>query len=506
MCMSRTTRLVRWILLAAFLASLLAGSIASSAQDIATPVASPQVVAEVEIVAAGLTNPRGLSWNDRGALFVALAGIGGTAEGFPETSSPPGPFLGGPTGAVARIDDGCPFAIATGLPSYVDIDGGVIGPSAVAVLGGQLYVLGSGGGEVYGNPESTVGVYLVGGDGSTTLIADHSAWLEENPPANAPPEGFPNPGNPFAMLAGPDNLWVVDSLNGLVTSVTADGAETLVADLSAGHPVPTGIALGPNDSLYVGTLTAAPYTEGTAKVVQISAEGEVTDVWTGLTAVTGVAVGPDDALYAAEMSTGNTNEAPFLVPASGRIVRQTGPNSAEPVAEGLSFPVSLALGPDGALYFSMPALGSDDGSGMIGRLDVSGAGASQTVAPACEPISETLAEVAQPTPTQPPILETTSEDGAEPTGNVVDVFLSDFVIDVPAELPAGPTTFSITNNGTLPHNFEIEGQGIDQALQVNLQPGQTGAYSVNLRRGSYVVYCPVGNHRSKGMERTITVS
>ena len=120
----------------------------------------------------------------------------------------------------------------------------------------------------------------------------------------------------------------------------------------------------------------------------------MTDIWTGLTTVTGVAVGPDGALYAAEMSTGTIEEPPFLVPGSGRIVRQIGPDAAEPVATGLVFPVTLAAGPDGALYASQPALGAETGSGTIVRIEI---GASVTSLPTgteaapvtCAPVPET---------------------------------------------------------------------------------------------------------------------
>ena len=390
--MARLSRAAQGVALGLLMLSLVASGIASSAsaQDAATPAASTLTL---EIVASGLTNPRGLTWNDAGALFVALAGSGGTTPGIPEVPPPDGPFLGGPTGAVVRIDAGCPVAVTTGIPSYVDAFGGVIGAAAVAILDGQLYVAISGGGEIYGNPGSTVGIYRIEADGSTTLVADHSAYLLANPPAFLPPEG-PNTGNPFAMVAGPDRLWVVDAINGLITTVTPDGTETLAADLSEGHPVPTGIAIGPDGNAYVGNLTRAPNANGAAKVVQITPDGAVTDVWTGLTTVTGVAVGADGTLYATEMSTGNTDAPPFFVPGSGRVVRQTGPDSAEPVAEGLMLPVGLALGPDGALYVPMPARGADDGSGTIARLDIQGTGPVTSAPPTCTPLPETIATAA----------------------------------------------------------------------------------------------------------------
>ena len=44
------------------------------------------------------------------------------------------------------------------------------------------------------------------------------------------------------------------------------------------------------------------------------------------------------------------------------------------------------------------------------------------------------------------------------------VSLTEFMIDMPTELPAGATALEITNNGTIEHNFEVEGQGIEEEL------------------------------------------
>ena len=75
--------------------------------------------------------------------------------------------------------------------------------------------------------------------------------------------------------------------------------------------------------------------------------------------------------------------------------------------------------------------------------------------------------------------EMTSAGGATPEatpvagamGENVAVSLTEFAIDMPTELPAGPTTFEITNDGTIEHNFEVEGQGIEEELPENLTPG-----------------------------------
>jgi hypothetical protein len=54
------------------------------------------------------------------------------------------------------------------------------------------------------------------------------------------------------------------------------------------------------------------------------------------------------------------------------------------------FPIGLRVGPDGAFYIAQPALGADDGSGQIVRLDMAAGQASPVAggvgeAPQCAP-------------------------------------------------------------------------------------------------------------------------
>jgi len=97
---------------------------------------------------------------------------------------------------------------------------------------------------------------------------------------------------------------------------------------------------------------------------------------------------------------------------------------------------------------------------------------------------------------------------ASASPQVVDVGLTEFAIDMPNSLPAGPTRFSIHNNGAATHSFVIEGQGIEKTLANSLQPGQSAFLNLDLAPGSYTVYCPIGEgaHRAKGMEVQLTVS
>jgi uncharacterized cupredoxin-like copper-binding protein len=93
----------------------------------------------------------------------------------------------------------------------------------------------------------------------------------------------------------------------------------------------------------------------------------------------------------------------------------------------------------------------------------------------------------------------------------VAVRLTEFQIEMPASLPAGLTTFSVTNAGQMEHNFEIksvleeEAPG-EQPLLPNLQPGETRLIQVELAPGTYMAECPLSNHSDLGMKLQVTVT
>lgn len=323
----------------------------------------------VTIVANGLNNPRNFTWDDAGTLYLSIAGIGGDSMGMIDGS--PSGLTGGMNAAVVTLDAGCQTVVSGELPSSVwDGVGWVWGTADVAFLDGQLYQLASGGGSDYGNFDTPAGVYSVNSDGRSTLVADFSAWSRANMPEFVPPD-FNADGTLNDMFAGDGLLWAVDAVSGRIITVTPEGKIDLFYDYSVDHRVPTGIVPDGEGGLFVSDLTVIPYPNGAAKVIHVAADGTTTDHWTGLTAITSLAMGPDGALYASELATNTIEEEPFLPPDSGRIVRQTGPDSLEAVVTDLPYPVSIGFGPDGALYLATPAFGSGtgEGQGAILRID-----------------------------------------------------------------------------------------------------------------------------------------
>lgn len=336
----------------------------------ATPAAGA-LPAGVTVVASGLTNPRGFTWDADGALFLALAGTGGPNQVIAEGT--PYPFFGGKTSSIVRVEGGCTVPVVDGLASFLWTDPGWIwGVMDVAFLDGQLYALLGGGGADTGQPESPNGVYRVNDDGSTDLVADLSAWFRENPPAETPWD-YGADGSLFDLEAGTDRLWISEAVGGRLLTVTPDGQIELIADLSRRHMVPTGVALAPDGGAYVSHETVVPFPDGAVTVIHVALDGTVTDHWSGLTAGTDLVMGPDGVLYGAEMATGNSDEPPYLSPGTGRIVRQTGPDSLEPVVTDIAYPVYVGFGPDGALYLTYPAFGPDagEGQGVLLRIDLS---------------------------------------------------------------------------------------------------------------------------------------
>jgi uncharacterized cupredoxin-like copper-binding protein len=87
----------------------------------------------------------------------------------------------------------------------------------------------------------------------------------------------------------------------------------------------------------------------------------------------------------------------------------------------------------------------------------------------------------------------------------VKVKLTEYKIEMPASVSAGATMFKVTNTGKETHGFEIEGNGIEKALKPTLKKGESGSLKVDLKPGTYKVYCPVDGHKMRGMSLDLTV-
>ncbi len=88
---------------------------------------------------------------------------------------------------------------------------------------------------------------------------------------------------------------------------------------------------------------------------------------------------------------------------------------------------------------------------------------------------------------------------------VSEVQLLEYEIRIADMLPAGRQTLRVANGGEQKHSFAIEGPGVSAQLASELTRGDVAELTVTLQPGTYTVWCPVDEHRGKGMQRTITV-
>ena len=70
-------------------------------------------------------------------------------------------------------------------------------------------------------------------------------------------------------------------------------------------------------------------------------------------------------------------------------------------------------------------------------------------------------------------------------------------------VPAGEVTIELVNESGIPHNVEVEGNGVEEVSET-ITEGST-ELTLTLEAGEYEFYCAVPGHREGGMEGTLTV-
>lgn len=68
---------------------------------------------------------------------------------------------------------------------------------------------------------------------------------------------------------------------------------------------------------------------------------------------------------------------------------------------------------------------------------------------------------------------------------------------------AGALTIELMNDSGIPHNVEVEGNGVEEVSET-ITEGST-SLNLDLEPGEYTYYCAVPGHREGGMEGTLTV-
>jgi hypothetical protein len=368
-------------------ALVLAASLTSN-PTLAQP-APAALSSNVHVWVTGLQGPRGLKFGPNGSLYVAEAGTGGTTSTIGKCTqviAPVGPYLGGKTGRISRIDaSGHRTTVASGFPSSTAAINATSGVADLAWVNGNLYALLAGGGCSHGVadiPNALVKVNTQ--NGTWSIVANLSSFIKSHPVKFPSPDDFEPDGTFYSMIPFNNRLYAVEPNHGQILSIGLDGSVGSVMDVSytQGHIVPTSITAR-SGQLYLGNLDLFPIhpqwarvlTLGYSQCAQISAPGlddvgqmnklHVLNSKAGFTTIVGIEFGPDGLLYVLELSDAPGN----LTPGMGKVVRVKADGSIETVASGLTVPTGMTFGPDEKLYVSnfgaAPA-----GAGQIVKIDI----------------------------------------------------------------------------------------------------------------------------------------
>jgi uncharacterized cupredoxin-like copper-binding protein len=130
----------------------------------------------------------------------------------------------------------------------------------------------------------------------------------------------------------------------------------------------------------------------------------------------------------------------------------------------------------------------------------------------------TTSAAPQPPPPPPPAATTTVQSTTTPSTSVattttstapktVAVSESEFKIELPSDHVApGNYEFDLKNEGHIGHNLVVEGPGVDNEKTAVIDGGKTAVLTVDLKSGTYKLYCSVPGHEQAGMKVELKVS
>lgn len=330
---------------AAGVALSLAAAASISAQE------GPPPPSAGEVIAGGLS-ATGAAIGPDGALYVPIGGEANIPVSVPEDLQD---MLGAETayfgtgGSVARVDPatGDVTTYASGLPVITTEEGEPgNGPTDAVFYGGDLFVLVTGsaniaGGVAAGYPN---GIYRMDSPDTWTIVADLSAFADDNPVAF--PDAFPG-GNPFAIDVRGNEFIVSDGNYNRILRATVDGDISILQSFD--NVVPTGLAASGPGPVLNTHFSAFPHDPADSFVISIAyPTGATTEVAGGFAQLIDVEVA--GRTYVLQFGDQSLDEnAP---PPPGRLlILEDG--ELKPIVTGLMLPTSVNISGDTAYITSL---------------------------------------------------------------------------------------------------------------------------------------------------------
>ncbi|HUF09289.1 MAG TPA: ScyD/ScyE family protein [Rhodothermales bacterium] len=302
--------------------------LASGALALWLAAAPASSCAQATLFAEGLTNPSGIYVDDGGYVWVGSLGTGANDAGVYVVTS-----------------EGVMHPFITGLPSTL-------------IMG-----LPSGANHVYFNND--VQLFIVQGEGNAVqsesiLLVDTTGFTPGDTPLG-PADidavlnigdfvhgelGLIGTSNPFAMTFVPNSsqAYVADAkANAIVAS--DDAGLSILAQFP--NIVPTGLDYH-DGTIYVGTLSGFPFSEGAASILAVDTAGNVSTYLDDLTTVVDLQVIPGGG--------GVVFLEHRFTPNAGILYKYENEELTE-MATGLDRPVGLRIGHRGEVYVSLLAKG-----------------------------------------------------------------------------------------------------------------------------------------------------
>ncbi len=306
---------------------------------------------------------------------MAEAGNGGQSACTKPTAARSGICVGA-TGSIARISAGHAVPVVGGLPSVSSAGGAnASGPADVVLSGSKVAFviqdtdIDRSGANQFGRLGRALGHLVVSdtagrqvrvgadfGRYEATHNPDRGAGASAATAIESDPYGLVayRGGYAVADAAGNDVLWVdphgaVHLLGVLPTQALTAGSTSAGSVRGAAQSVPTSVAVGPDGALYVGELTGAPFTVGSARVWRIVPGSAPTIYAGGFTSISAIAFDRSGRLLVLEIDRlGLSRPA-----GEGELIRVNGDHSRTTLlGRGLRSPTGLAVGPDGSIYIS----------------------------------------------------------------------------------------------------------------------------------------------------------